>query len=435
MIKVTNDKVTTKMKKSYTYKEEVFGKNYTKNIKNYVKNKSHTLFPRNLSKIKKHCKDKFSYSLTKGRAINFSMKFKPLPHQEPVINKVVQLFKSDVNVLLKAETRFGKTFSAIQIIHDLGVSCLIIIDKSLLVNQFIDDGRKYSSIDIVQLSKDNYKEEHDTFVTTFQFLNANPTLSNYLGDKFGLIIVDEVHCVTSLKRQQEIGKFNSRYRLGMSATPTASARSLSGMITDSFGNVKVEGKNPTGVKVAYCSVSVSHYYTYNPNRLPSEQYNEYFSREDVKSDIKEVLSELIDKNKRILLATGSQTIQNLYADVVRSMGHKVAIFNSEASNLKLKESNLSKLESAEIKFITGLGQLLKGWSGKLDVIVDLFSVGSRENTEQLIGRLRTPFDGKQTPLFIQLTPSVITNKNIKVKNYLSNLDFTYPVEFKDYLGE
>ena len=106
------------------------------------------------------------------------------------------------------------------------------------------------------------------------------------------------------------------------------------------------------------------------------------------------------------------------------MGFSPAILNSEAKNKKLKDVNLDKLDKGQVDLLLGLTQVMKGWSGKLDIIIDMFAVGSEENVEQLVGRVRTPYEGKTLAMYIQCYSYLPTYKNKKVTRILNSLSFT-----------
>jgi superfamily II DNA or RNA helicase len=423
-IQVPKHNISKEMLQAYTYKQKIFGRDYEKTIRNYRKDKDFYYFPRDLTKFRKHLNTPFEYHTSQGRSISFEMKFKPLSHQVEPINDIVSAFKGRLNVLFKAPTRFGKTFSVVSIINKLKTNALIIVDKKLLVEQFVEDTYEYSTATISELTAKTIKEYSklsDIYITTFQFLHSNPLLLNKIKDDFGIVVVDECHSLVADTYRKVLYSVNSRYRLGVSATPTSKAHGLTPLITDSFEEVKVEGKY-NGIEVDVYTYRLPRQYSLDMDKPISPQYTNYFLLQDTIYRIEDLLDSL--KGYRVMLAIPNQTVQNRYADLAQSLGFKVGIMNSEPHNLKVKNETLDKFKEGELDLIVGLGQLMKGVSAPIEVIVDFFAVGNSEATEQLVGRARTVFEGRKCAKYIQLTSKYTTNKNDKVLKYLNNLDFT-----------
>lgn len=429
MIRLHKSQVNDKLLDAYTYSFQEFNKDRRSTLVNYAERGDYIYLPRNLDKFRSLSSLKFKYDVTSGTHLEFNLKFSPLPHQVKPIKEVLKLFKSNLDILLKAGTRFGKTYSAVNIIHSLKVSTLILVDKSLLVEQFIKDCSDYSDLTIQPITNLT-KVTSGAYITTFQYLNANPHLldgEDSITSKFGLVIVDECQVLTAETYRRTLYRFNSRYRLGVSATPSAKQRGLTNLITDSVGEVKVEGSYD-GIQVETYTYDLSKTYQFNPAINASEQLTTFFLRDEVVKDIKNLLLHIKQEQPtaRVLLAFPYQALQNFYFDVAKDAGFSPAILNSEVKNKKLKTENLEKLKSGEVDFLLGLTQLMKGWSGELDYILDPFAVGSDEAVEQLIGRLRTAYDGKLVARYIQLYSYLPTYKNKKVTRILNNLDFTIP---------
>jgi len=422
-IQVPKESVNKNLIDRYVYTYQGFQGEVT--VRNFKSHKGFYYFPRNLKKFRKHSDLKFKYLVTEGTPLEFSMKLPPLEHQVKPINDVVKAFKSDVNVLLKAETRFGKTYSAINIMQNLGVSTLILVDKTLLVEQFIKDCKEYSTLNLKSLTNYDEKDVEVAYISTFQYLNANPNLINKIKNKFGLVIVDECQVLTADTYRDTLYSFNSRYRLGISATPSAKQRGLTNLITDSVGEIKVEGKYD-GVMVKTYIHRLPLTFTFNQLLHSSEQMADYFTSDEVVESIKSILISIKEENPkaRVLIATPYQALHDFYFEVSQGLGYSPAILNSQSKNKKLKEINLEKLDKGEVDLLLGLNQITKGWSGKLDVIIDLFAVSSEENAEQLVGRLRTPYKGKPTPKYIQLYSAYPTYKNKAITRMVDNLSFT-----------
>lgn len=417
-IKVDKELVPNSMKWSYTYKKKSMdGLEY---VENFYITDTQIWFPRRLDKFKKFCNLKFNYNLVKGEPITFEFKdgYELFERQHKVHDSVIEHFKSDINCLVQAPTRFGKSITALGITKTLGTKTLILVDKTLLLNQFIEDGKKFSTVNIGKLEKD--KPLYDITVTTFQFLNSNRDLLKQIKNEFGLVIVDELHVSAANTYKRIISSFPSRYRLGLTATPSRSSDGLSNVLYDLFGEIAVIGINSDDMTVEWTVHTMPKDYdnnTYNPARA----YDKYFTDTLIVASIMKLVREHQDKT--IMIATKSKKVQNLFANLAKSIGLNTCVFNSEAVNKKLQQDNLDKVNKGDITLFTGLDVMVKGVSiPRLEIIINLMGVSSEENLSQLIGRLKTKCEGKGTPLFIHCVPTGYNYKSNKTIEILRDME-------------
>jgi len=414
--------VPKSMKKAYTYQKKVYS-GLPEDVKTYVEGKNHVHFPRNLQKMRRFLKQPFSYNVVAPKVAIGSLAewFDLYDYQKESCDAIVEHFKADVNVLFQAGTRYGKTSTALGVFRALGVRTLVLVDKTLLNDQFINDWLDYSG-GTVRISNLSANGVSDVTVSTLQYLNANPKLPVELKDTFGLVIVDELHVSAATTYQRIIQSFNCRYRLGMTATPSRSADGLTGVLTDIFGDVKVIGVNPDNMTVHWKEYMLPKVYPSNPYN-PSATYEKYFLDPEVTENIIGVLLE--HKDKTVLLATNSKKVQNHYMSIMEGLGITTCVFNSEAINKKRQADNLQAVADGTITMFAGLNVLLKGVSiPRLEVVVNLFAVGSIENLQQLVGRLKTKHKGKGTPLFISCKPKFGNGKSDRVAGWLTDMTDT-----------
>jgi len=422
IIKINKSKASNKLLDAYTYNKKTY--DGIEIVNNYYFNGEDYLLPRNLQKIRKFSVEKFDYKLIKTDKINgeWNEGYGLYDYQKPFVKGILDNFKSDINTLAQAFTRFGKTACAVGTILELKQKTLILVDKTLLVDQFIQDAREYSNLNIGKLERDNLYNilTYDVTVTTFQFLNRNNDVLKQIKDMFGLLIVDELHVSAATTYKRIIQSFPTRYRLGLTATPSRTSDNLTEVLTDLFGDIKVVGKNPNDMSVSWYNYSLP--LTYKPSTYnPSASYNKYFSDGQIVASI----TQLIDKYKdrTIFIATKSKKIQNLFADIGSSLGITTCVFNSEAKNKKAQDSNMEKVNNGDITLFTGLNVLLKGVSiPRLSIVINLMAISSSEDLTQLVGRLKTKFNGKPSPIFINVTPKFHTYKTQKISELLTDME-------------
>jgi superfamily II DNA or RNA helicase len=417
-IKIPFKLVTAELLDAYTYRKITY--NDFETVTNYYKTNAHILLPRRLDKLKKLLPLSFEYNLvtspvTSGR---WNTGYGLYDYQQPFVTEIVKSLKSDVNCLGQALTRFGKTACAVGVMLELKQKTLVLVDKTLLVDQFVSDTKEYSNLNVSKLAKG--QPTTDVTVTTFQFLNANKQELKRIKNDFGLVIVDELHVSAATTYKRIIQSFPSRYRLGLTATPSRSSDGLSEVLYDLFGKVKVTGKNPTDMLVNWTDLKVQKEYHRDTFR-PSAAYDKFFKDPDVVDLV--IRDATRFKGRTIMIATNSKLIQNLYTKKLEELGFSVCVFNSETVNKREQDSNMLKVSNGDIEVFAGLNVLLKGVSiPRLSVIYNLMSVSSVENLTQLVGRLKTKMGNKPQPLFVNVVPKYTTFKTRKVTDLLYELE-------------
>ncbi len=111
-------------------------------------------------------------------------------------------------------TGAGKTIFAIKIIEKVNSPTFIVVPTLDLVNQWKKELKKAFSIDIGEFTG-NKKTLEPITVSTYNSAYINAA---YLGNKFKLLIFDEVHHLPSESFRHIAEMFASPYRLGLTAT-------------------------------------------------------------------------------------------------------------------------------------------------------------------------------------------------------------------------
>ena len=111
-------------------------------------------------------------------------------------------------------TGAGKTIFAMKIIEKMSSSTFIVVPTLDLVNQWKKELKKAFSIDIGEFTG-NKKKLGPITVSTYNSAYINAA---YLGNKFKLLIFDEVHHLPSESFRHIAEMFASPYRLGLTAT-------------------------------------------------------------------------------------------------------------------------------------------------------------------------------------------------------------------------
>lgn len=140
-------------------------------------------------------------------------------YQLPVVDTLMNVFKSDGGGILSVRCGFGKTFVALYLACKLGYKTMILVHQDFFlkqwkdeINQFIPDAR----IGIIQGTTIDV-ENKDFVIGTFQSLCKDKYPDEIFQHTF--LIVDECHHGSARTFIKAIMKCKSKYTLGLSATP------------------------------------------------------------------------------------------------------------------------------------------------------------------------------------------------------------------------
>ncbi len=142
------------------------------------------------------------------------IKFKLRAEQE----KAIEAISRYQNCLCIAPPGFGKTLIGSYMIYKRGVNSLVIVNKNLLLDQWIDRFILYFEIpkkDIGYLGKGKNKLNNNLDIATMQSLKNNPDIIK----NYSHIIIDECHHIPAVTFEKLIKQFCGKYILGLSATP------------------------------------------------------------------------------------------------------------------------------------------------------------------------------------------------------------------------
>lgn len=114
----------------------------------------------------------------------------------------------------------GKTVLALYILAILGVKTLIVVHKTFLLNQWIERIEQYLGIDKSNIGIIRQKIIRPKPITVAMLQSVAMIDYNMdIFDSFGLVIYDEAHHCASRVFCKALAKLNTKYTLGLSATP------------------------------------------------------------------------------------------------------------------------------------------------------------------------------------------------------------------------
>ena len=255
-----------------------------------------------------------------------------------------QIAKKDFSMCV-AHPGFGKTLIGAKMVEIRQANTLIIVNKNMLLDQWIDRFIEYFKMDqkeIGFLGKSKNKLNGKLDVATMQSLKNNQDIIR----NYSFVIVDECHHVPAVTFEKILKSFQGKYILGLSATPNRKD-GMQPLIFQQIGPIAYEVKkkktlvdnNLKIVKTQFTS-SVDNFAD-----LISELVNNSYRNQIILEQIK------MYKNRKILLLTDRiEHIENLEYLLDMEQIEYVSIHGSQKK--QLQQENMKAVEFASLALAT-----------------------------------------------------------------------------------
>ena len=396
-----------------------------------------------LPKLKEY-KDQFENKL--------KCRYELKPYQVPVVKKLLNLFEKQnyLNGIVQLSTGFGKTFLSLYLANELKLKTIIVVDTSVLFNQWIERILEYfpelSENDIGKIKgKEYFVPKSAPFTVCFvQTLNAklrnmdNTFFRKIAKENFGLVIFDEVHKLSASKKYAKISSmFDTKNVIGLSATPYKYGVQKV-LLESSVGKVIISKQN-----FSYKPKILLVRYKSNLKDFVSRQNfwkTKYMGKLEKVKAMSMYSSLILDSPKYIRLISS-------IAKVLNKLNHKTIIIastikqcdtlskhieNSCSYHSKNKNVNLN-----EFDVIVGTYKSCSHGFDKKDLSAVVFAVpfSGKVSIPQIVGRILREYEGKKEPVVVYLIDddfpylfNVIKAVNVLKQEYgncnVELLDFT-----------
>lgn len=259
--------------------------------------------------------------------INFSLELKE--EQKIPAEKTMIAYQTSGGGILSLPCGFGKTILALYFIAQLKKKTLVIVHKEFLMNQWIERIKfalPDAKVGIIQGNKFEV-DGNDIVIGMLQTISMKE-FSDDSFDDFGHVIIDECHTIPSRVFSKALMKVNSKYSLGISATPKRNdglMKVLSYHIGSIFYSIKSNERNIVKV-VRYLLCSNDELYNkeilnYRHKPQMANMINniaDYHKRTKliVNNVIKEI--KLSDKRQILILSDRRQQLADMYNLITES---------------------------------------------------------------------------------------------------------------------
>ncbi len=320
--------------------------NTPKYIKNFEEDESYLKLPRGvLGDVIRICKkNSIKYSLDDKRVeIKNSypkLKFVLRDEQEEAIQKVS---KKDFSICV-APPGFGKTLIGAKMCEIRGVNALVLVNKNMLLDQWVQRFVDYFSMDkkeIGILGKSKNKLTGKLDIATMQSLKNQPEIIK----NYSFVIVDECHHIPAVTFEQIIKLFCGKYLLGLSATPNRKD-GLEPILFQQLGKISYEYRKKRTITHQLKVINTSFV-------SDADNYAQLINEITVNEERNQLIIDEIRKyeNRKILVLTDRIEHINLLEELLIRNNLNYVIIHGSLSK-KEQESSLEKIETNSLILAT-----------------------------------------------------------------------------------
>jgi len=273
-------------------------------IKNYEEDENFLKLPRGLLyKVKDYLKNNdVNYSIEDKRLFNKelfpSIVFTLRPEQNDAIEEIK---KYDFSLCV-APPGYGKTLIASKMIEVRQANTLVLVNKNMLLDQWIERFVDYFSMnkkDIGFLGKSKNTLNKRLDIATMQSLKNQPELIK----DYSFVIVDECHHIPAVTFEQIIKNFRGKYILGLSATPKRKD-GLQEILYEQVGKVAYEFRKKRDIVHKYVLIetefsSNSDNYSTLINEIILDDKRNHLIIDKIKENLKRKILLLTDRIEHI----------------------------------------------------------------------------------------------------------------------------------------
>ena len=399
---------------------------FAKTFKVYFENKKKICVP------KFYGIEKFGFpnliDLNNGNNINVKFNGSMRDYQETVINKVLPLIKNQKGGTICLPPGRGKTVIACKLISLLKTKTLVIVHKTFLLNQWIKRINFFlpnAKIGKIQGPKIDI-EDKDIVIGMLQSISLKDDYPEDIFDSFGFLIMDECHHISSEKFSQLFQKVNTKYMIGLSATPFRDDK-LEKVINWYIGDLIYYEKPKINQEIL---VNIYKF------EIEHENFRMIYNKFTKEAQVSTMESRLIEIKERNLF------IANLVKQFRKTKERKILVLSSRLEHLDFIRNYVNEFNiGTTSKYVGGMKQKLLDEAEHADIIFSTYSMSSealdisslntvilatsRRKVEQSTGRILRKQKGnyKVIPLIIDIVDKIKTfiNQSYTRKAYYKKI--------------
>lgn len=323
-------------------------------------------------------------------------KFKLRESQQKIHDAVLD------NCLINADVSWGKTFTGIAIATKLRQKTLVITHTVFLRDQWIEEVQKTLGFKPSIIGSGKFDYDKPITIANVQTLRNHV---NKVKDKFGTVILDEVHHCPATIFTQCIDGLQARFKIGLSAT--LERKDFLHILTPCYFSNKIyvppsENQMKPEVYIIQTSIPFS-----SNNMIPwANRVNELVDRPEYVDLVTSVSERFADLGHKVL--TVSDRTEFLDRCANRSGDRSIMVYSQTKNRDELHEL----LEKDERDILYGSISIYKeGISlNYLSCLVLGAVINNESLLKQLIGRIKRVYPNKLTPVVVDIVLKGATAK-------------------------
>lgn len=335
--------------------------------------------------------------------LQFSSEYSLRGEQVEALASVKKAFRGgSYGGIVKAPCGWGKTVFSCAAIAEMNVPTLVIVNKDFLMKQWVERINTYlpdAKVGMCVQDECDFEGKHIVIAMVHSLgrRDYGEKFYNY----FGLVVVDEVHRISARTWAPVPGKFPARWRLGLSATPRRKDGTEKVFLYE-LGSLLFEGvekRLTPEIKRVYTDFRVL-----KGGALPDHVLIRYMVNNKARNDkIADLVFRAFKSGRKPLVMSKQlkhlAILDGLVRERCRDAGLTVTTGFYVGQSGKNKDEILYNASQAQIVFTTAQMAAEALDIPPLDTLIMVYPMS---DVEQAVGRILRPYEGKQSPIVIDI---------------------------------
>jgi len=330
-----------------------------------------------------------------------------LPEPKLPLRPSQQAIYDDISdsCIINAPVSWGKSFMGLYVAKKFGQKTLVITHTTAIRDQWIENVRRLYGVEPGIIGGGKITSfESPIVVANIQTLVKH---LDFVKDKFGLVILDEMHHVPASTFSNILDQMTARYRVGLSATiQRKDGKHI--LFRDFFGDKLYMPEKENQVAPDVLLVNL-------PIRLPhgdhwANKITELNDMEQYRDSVVKLANTMADKGHKVLII-GDRT--NFLHSCARRAGDRAVVITGLVTSHEERAALMAKISNDECDQLWGSKNIFsEGVSlNELSCVILASPINNTINLEQIVGRIQRVSPGKKKPLVVDLLLQDNTCKN------------------------